>query len=119
MAEQKSTGTEAQIKGRVERGVLLAAIGAVKPLDGERYSVQGSRPMPYTVDLERECCTCPDHQHRGQTCKHIYAAEIVAARRNCRRRARRRIVRHDSGDSLRGITASLDGLNRVADRLGV
>ena len=38
----------------------------------------------YVVRLDTRTCTCPDHERAkelGESCKHIMAAEIVAAKR--------------------------------------
>lgn len=32
----------------------------------------------YTVNLDTQVCTCPDHQKRGTTCKHYYIARRFA-----------------------------------------
>jgi len=96
----------------------------------------------YRVDLGAGTCECPDHQYRVETCKHIVAATIYAAKRRCRRTARRpsRTRRHREGhrspqedrddrsrgsgsprteEGLRGVLADPDALDRIAERLGV
>jgi transposase len=34
----------------------------------------------YTVDLEAQSCTCPDHEHTGFKCKHQFAVEFTVRR---------------------------------------
>ena len=50
------------------------------------YLVPGCKGSTYTVHLApRARCTCPDFERHHEPCKHLYAAEIVAAktRRRC------------------------------------
>jgi hypothetical protein len=35
----------------------------------------------YRVDYKKETCSCPDHEIRGETCKHILAVGILNAKR--------------------------------------
>jgi hypothetical protein len=35
----------------------------------------------YRVDYSTETCSCPDHEIRGETCKHILAVGILRAKR--------------------------------------
>ena len=39
------------------------------------FLVMGSRGIEYAVDLHASTCTCPDHKHRGNRCKHLIFAE--------------------------------------------
>jgi SWIM zinc finger len=50
----------------------------------------------FRVDLETGTCECVDYQYRGERCKHLYAVEIVAAKRRCRRQRTRRTGRRHS-----------------------
>lgn len=52
---------------------------SVRPL-GDQYVVESGGT--YVVDPNRGTCTCPDHQIRGETCKHLrrVAIEITARR---------------------------------------
>ena len=54
---------------------------AVRSL-GERYAVDSESGATYVVDPVAGTCTCPDHQMRGETCKHLrrVAIEITAER---------------------------------------
>jgi hypothetical protein len=65
---------------RVERGWILANLGKVEK-DGPLYNVRSStgRGM-YVVDLSRDTCECKDWMRRKDTCKHLVAATLVAAR---------------------------------------
>jgi len=49
----------------------LAERMAVIPLGGGDYDVITEDDHVYTVDLPRGSCTCPDHQIRDATCKHL------------------------------------------------
>lgn len=55
---------------------------AVRPLRGSRYGVDAESGATYVVDVAERTCTCPDHQIRGQRCKHLrrVAIEITARR---------------------------------------
>jgi hypothetical protein len=55
---------------------------AVRPLEDGRYAVDSESGATYVVDLGAHSCTCPDHQIRGKTCKHIrrVAIEITSRR---------------------------------------
>jgi hypothetical protein len=46
--------------------------------DGERF---------YHVDYRDETCDCPDHEHRGVTCVHVFAVGIARAKRRAARPA--------------------------------
>ena len=102
----------------------------------------------YRVDLERETCECPDHEHRQARCLHVYAVLIFAAQKKCRRATTERPERRHGerqerpGDtsprrggnrpqrpdtttprrseegSLRGVLANPERLAKVAERLG-
>lgn len=53
---------------------------AVRPLSGARYAVDSASGATYVVDALAGTCTCPDHQIRGERCKHVrrVAIEITA-----------------------------------------
>jgi len=55
---------------------------AVRPLPDGRYAVDAESGATYVVDLGERSCTCPDHQIRGEHCKHLrrVAIEITAHR---------------------------------------
>ena len=55
---------------------------AVRPLGGGRYAVDSQSGATYAVDLPAGDCTCPDHEIRGEHCKHLrrVAIEITAGR---------------------------------------
>ena len=84
MVEVQDTVAEATVK-RVERGMVLAALGQVRK-HGDRYVVQSScKGRYYIVNLDNEngeCCECKDWKRNGfgHSCKHIFAATLVAAR---------------------------------------
>ena len=75
------------LNGRLERGLALAAEGAVMPYTDRSqpwrknlFQVRSANPyvppFSYLVDLEALTCECPDHA-RGNHCKHILAAQIT------------------------------------------
>lgn len=55
---------------------------AVRPLGGGRYAVDSQSGATYVVDLPRSRCTCPDHEIRGERCKHLrrVAIEVTSHR---------------------------------------
>ncbi|QSG04861.1 SWIM zinc finger family protein [Halapricum desulfuricans] len=55
---------------------------AVRPLGGGRYAVDSHSGATYVVDLPASRCSCPDHQIRGERCKHIrrVAIEVTSHR---------------------------------------
>ncbi|GGO02444.1 MULTISPECIES: SWIM zinc finger family protein [Haloarcula] len=55
---------------------------AVRPREGSTYAVTSESGHTYLVDLTDHSCTCPDHQIRGEQCKHLrrVAIEITARR---------------------------------------
>ncbi|MFB6174282.1 MAG: SWIM zinc finger family protein [Halobacteriales archaeon] len=54
---------------------------AVRRLPDGRYAVETDRAT-YVADLSTGRCTCPDHEIRGERCKHLrrVAIEVTAAR---------------------------------------
>lgn len=44
---------------------------SVRALGSGKYVVVGQSESVYEVDLRSGWCTCPDHQYRGERCKHI------------------------------------------------
>ncbi len=55
---------------------------AVTALGGGIYEVDSDSGNTYSVDLVESRCSCPDHQMRGERCKHIrrVALEITGGR---------------------------------------
>ncbi|HET7325437.1 MAG TPA: SWIM zinc finger family protein, partial [Halococcus sp.] len=55
---------------------------AVTALGEGRYGVESQSGATYTVDLSRGRCSCPDHEIRGERCKHLrrVAIEITEKR---------------------------------------
>ncbi len=71
---------------REQRGIELYREGAVSER-GDLFVVRGGS-RKYTVSLDRETCTCPDFGKRRETCKHLFAVVVYAAKKRCRRAAR-------------------------------
>ncbi|MDP9484379.1 MAG: SWIM zinc finger domain-containing protein [Actinomycetota bacterium] len=67
---------------REQRGLELADAAKISR-NGKGWMVpsQGGKGR-YTVNLDGDSprCTCPDHEFRGQKCKHIYAVEYTVER---------------------------------------
>ncbi len=79
MAIAKDTVDRGTVQ-RVERGWILANLGKVLR-DGPLYLVESSKGKKvYYVDLRRDTCECKDWLRRRDTCKHLIAATLVAAR---------------------------------------
>ena len=55
---------------------------AVSALGEGRYAVESQSGRTYAVSLPRTRCSCPDHEIRGERCKHLrrVALEITAGR---------------------------------------
>jgi hypothetical protein len=55
---------------------------AVTALGDGRYAVDSESGRSYVVDLPAATCTCPDHEIRGERCKHVrrVALEITLGR---------------------------------------
>ena len=69
-------------KARRQRGILIAAVAKLVQ-KGKAWIVPSqSGTGKYTVvpDPQTPFCSCPDFESTGQTCKHLYAAEIVIRR---------------------------------------
>lgn len=57
---------------RFERAAEIEA--ADVNIVGQQKAEVASQSDPdktYTVDIEEQSCTCPDHVYRGTTCKHM------------------------------------------------
>ena len=72
------------MEAREQRGLQLAKSTNISrkksgvwsvpsPSGGSRYSVELDGNTPH--------CTCPDHEFRGEKCKHIYAVEYTIKRK--------------------------------------
>src|SRR3954464_8297631 len=65
---------------RESRGLVIAAMCKLnKTPDGWLVPSQSGERI-YTVNLQTQTCSCPDHQEAGFKCKHLYAAEITMKR---------------------------------------
>ena len=68
---------------REQRGMILAAMAKIVQRGGKWVvPSQSGDGKKYTVnpDEQSPCCTCPDFEMHGHTCKHIYAVRIVRQR---------------------------------------
>src|SRR5437879_2337687 len=69
------------MNAREERGLVIAAICKLnRTQHGWLVPSQSATDKVYTVNPERQTCTCPDHQEAGHKCKHLYAVEFTVKR---------------------------------------
>jgi transposase-like protein len=77
------------------KGQAIAALGnQIHRINACMYRVNsqsGNGPYLVVQDGEKWVCKCPDHQHRGVTCKHIWAVKISSGLRE--RVARETVIR--------------------------
>lgn len=62
---------------REQRGIELAGRVRVHEEGGRWIVPSQSGTGRYSVDLDAQRCTCPDHETRRVKCKHIFAVEYV------------------------------------------
>lgn len=69
------------LEERRQRGQALAAVANITPKFGYWIvpSQSGNEPYVVRVNQEKPSCTCQDYETTGLKCKHIFAAEFVAA----------------------------------------
>ena len=75
--------TNWKLLDREQRGMILAAMAKIVQRGGKWVvPSQTGDGKKYTVnpDDQSPCCTCPDFEMHGHTCKHIYAVRIVRQR---------------------------------------
>lgn len=67
---------------RQQRGLQIAAMSKITKKNGAWLVPSQSGKGRYTVRPNRKTphCTCPDHEHTGGKCKHIFAVEYVIRR---------------------------------------
>jgi transposase len=68
------------MEARQQKAIAIAAASNVSP-NGDMWIVPSQTSgKKYTVSLNSEStsCTCPDYEARGQACKHIFAAQLLA-----------------------------------------
>lgn len=63
---------------------------AVRPLGSGRYAVESDSGETYHVDLLGGDCSCPDHEIRGERCKHLRRVAIEVTERRVPPPGRRR-----------------------------
>jgi len=71
---------------REQRGLLIAATAKITRKGGVWIVPSQSGKGRYTVspDQAEPHCSCPDHETRGCTCKHIYALPKKGLAIGCR-----------------------------------
>ena len=68
------------MNAREERGLVIAALCKLKR-DKQGWLVPSqSGTALYTVNVQAQTCSCPDHQEAGFKCKHLYAVEFTMKR---------------------------------------
>src|SRR5438045_1438856 len=68
------------MNAREERGLVIAALCKLnRTKDGWLVPSQSSAAT-YTVNIQAQTCTCPDHQEAGFKCKHLHAVEFTMKR---------------------------------------
>lgn len=65
---------------REQRGLEIAARFHVSQKDGKWVVPSQTGHGKYTVNLNEQFCSCPDHETRGVKCKHIFAVEFTIKR---------------------------------------
>jgi transposase len=65
---------------REQRGLEIAARFHVSQKDGEWTVPSQSGNGKYTVNLNEQFCSCPDHETRGVKCKHMFAVQFTIER---------------------------------------
>ncbi len=67
---------------REQRGTMIAAVCKIIQKGAVWLVPSQSGNGKYTVSPDEQCphCSCPDHETRGVTCKHIYAVRLVMKR---------------------------------------
>lgn len=61
----------------------------IRPMSSGGLSVPSeSGERTYRVSLMDHRCGCPDHERRGETCKHLFAATVWAAHERTKRARR-------------------------------
>ena len=69
------------MNAREERGLVIAALCKLnKTKEGWLVPSQSGAERIYRVNVEKQTCTCPDHQEAGFKCKHLYAVEFTMKR---------------------------------------
>ncbi len=68
------------MNAREERGLVIAALCKLNKTPGGWIVPSQSGVGLYTVDVDKQTCTCPDHQEAGFKCKHLFAVEITLKR---------------------------------------
>jgi len=72
---------------RIAQGVFERALRGVDAFErgavgrcGDGWVVAGEGGAIYRVDLREQSCSCPDFVHRGEPCKHLFAATVARAK---------------------------------------
>jgi hypothetical protein len=71
---------ESAMNAREERGLVIAALCKLNKTPAGWLVPSQHGTAIYTVDPDKQTCTCPDHLEGGFKCKHIYAVEFTLKR---------------------------------------
>jgi SWIM zinc finger len=80
--EYTAMANQVDLNERQQRGLVIAATSRIQK-DGDAWvvpsqSLNGKYKVRFTADGGR--CTCPDFELRQQSCKHVFAVEMVVRR---------------------------------------
>lgn len=68
------------MNAREERGLVIAAVCKLnQTADGWLVPSQSGERV-YRVNVEKQTCSCPDHEEAGFKCKHLFAVEFTLKR---------------------------------------
>ncbi len=65
---------------REQRGLVIAALCKLNKNEAGLQVPSQSSEQIYTVNVQAQTCSCPDHQTRACKCQHIYAVEFTMKR---------------------------------------
>ena len=65
---------------REQRGLVIAALCKLNKTEQGWLVPSQSGEKIYTVNVQSQTCTCPDHQEAGFKCKHLFAVEFTLKR---------------------------------------
>jgi transposase len=68
------------MNAREERGLVIAALCKLNKTEKGWLVPSQAGEKIYTVNVQSQTCTCPDHQEAGFKCKHLYAVEFTIKR---------------------------------------
>lgn len=79
------------------------------------YVVVSQSGSQYDVDVLTETCTCPDHEHRQNRCKHLRAVAFASGRREIPAWVDRDAIENTLGDHIEGGPVFADAVEAEDD----